>query len=231
MDFSCEKRQNRSGMIWWFFRKPAPLPRPSIVAQKIRVEDKFLTPDELTALTGARYTPWLEPASGWIQRAICRRGEKLRSKKRLSLEQLWQGNYYRKEIETAYLPEVSLRWIGESIGWGVFAERNFKPKDFIAEYTGILRRWRRSDRKNAYCFEYVHESGRSTPFLIDARDQAGIARYINHSATPNLQPTLATIGDVTHIVLLVKKPIQKGEQLCYDYGPAYWSRRKNPALL
>jgi hypothetical protein len=215
-----------------FPRPPLTLiSQPSFRSLKIRVGEKFIAPEELSTLTGAKYVPWLEMGSERVHRTLCRLAIKLRRKKKLSLEQLWHGNYYRKEIESGYIPDVSLRWIDENIGWGLFAERSFKPKEYIAEYTGILRKWRRSDRKNAYCFEYVHESGSPTGYLIDARDQSGIARYINHSPNANLQPTLATIGDVTHVILLVKKSVQKGEQLCYDYGPAYWSNRKAPVIF
>ena len=225
-------------MSWWKRIFPdvllTPLGKPSIESMRIRVErhgsEELLAPKELERLTGAKFAPWLEMESEEIHRSICKSGSKLRRQGRLSIEQLWQGNYYQKEIESFHQPDVFLRWINEQIGWGVFAARPFKPKEYIAEYTGILRKWQRSDRRNGYCFEYVHESGKGTSFLIDARDQAGIARYINHSDEPNLQPTRATIGSITHLILLVKKPIQKGEQLCYDYGPAYWSKRPAPVI-
>jgi SET domain-containing protein len=226
-------------MNWWKKIFPDVLLtfpyKPSIESLKIRVDrhgsEEFFTPKEVELLTGAKFAPWLEMGSDKIHRSICRLGAKLRRQGHLSIEQLWQGNYYQKEMESNYQPDVVLRWINDQMGWGVFAARSFKTKEYIAEYTGILRRWQRSDRRNGYCFEYVHESGKGTSFLIDARDQAGIARYINHSSKPNLQPTLATVGSITHLILLVKKPIQKGEQLCYDYGPAYWSKRSAPIIF
>ncbi|MBS0625437.1 MAG: SET domain-containing protein-lysine N-methyltransferase [Verrucomicrobia bacterium] len=223
-------------MNWWFSKIAlTPIYKPPTSAMKIRVEvdgvESLASPKELELLTGAKFAPWLEIQSERIHRAVCKLGAKLRRKQKMSLEQLWQGNYYKREIESGYMPDVLLRWTGEEVGWGLFARRAFRPKEFIAEYTGLLRRWRRADRKNAYCFEYVQESGHPTSYLIDARDQAGIARYINHSAKPNLKPTLATIGDVTHVILVVDRPIEKGEQLCYDYGPAYWSHRKEPIIF
>lgn len=138
-----------------------------------------------------------------------------------SQEAVWLGVYFRKEILSYLLPEVSVRWIDDRMGWGVFAERNFKAMEFIAEYTGIVRKRKRSDRTNAYCFEYFPD-----PYVIDAQDQGGLARYINHSDAPNLLSAPAWIDGVLHIVLYTKDPIPKNTQLCYDYGPDYWKHRK-----
>jgi len=138
-----------------------------------------------------------------------------------SKEAVWLGTYFRKEILSHHLPEVSVRWIDERMGWGVFAERNFKAMEFIAEYTGVVRKRKRSDRTNAYCFEYFPD-----PYVIDAQDQGGLARYINHSETANLVSAPAWIDGVLHIILYTKHPVLKNSQLCYDYGPDYWKHRK-----
>ena len=100
--------------------------------------------------------------------------------------------------------------------------------EFVAEYAGKVRKWRKEDNKNAYCFEYVLVQGIKTPYTIDAMEQGGVARYINHSDTPNLVSALATFQNVSHVILYAKEPIPKGAQLSYDYGPAYWSKRSPP---
>ncbi len=212
-----------------------PLPRPHITSVPISLEKggvaKVISVEEFSSLTGARFAPWIEMENSRIHKKIGRQGAKLRRKEKLVPLQIWQGSYFLREIETGYLPPVVVRWVSDQIGWGVFAARDFTAREYIAQYTGVLRKWRRSDRKNGYCFEYVHLSGESTPFLIDAREQGGIARYINHSANPNLYPTLATVGDITRVILLTKQRVLKGEQLSYDYGPAYWAHRKAPILI
>jgi Proteins containing SET domain len=213
-------------------------------------QQKWMTPSELEQLTGVKFISALKMESEEIHQRVCRIGEKKGVSKNflvklwkgfrrlfdppereMGVEQIWRGQYYKKEIESGYIPDVILRWIDASLGWGVFAARSFKPREYIAEYTGVLRKWKKSDRKNGYCFEYVYESGKSTPFLIDASEEAGIARYINHSEKGNLELKLATIGSITHVILLTKRPIEKGEQLSYHYGPAYWAKRPPPILL
>ncbi|MDE3046231.1 MAG: SET domain-containing protein-lysine N-methyltransferase [Verrucomicrobiota bacterium] len=143
-------------------------------------------------------------------------------------EQLWLGRYFQKELLSEKIPDVSLRWVSDEIGWGVFAERNFSKMEFIAEYAGLVRRRRKGDLANAYCFEYPLEIGEWTPYLIDAEEAAGWSRYINHSDRPNLLSALATLEGINHIILYTNETISKGTELCYNYGPDYWKHRKNP---
>lgn len=164
---------------------------------------------------------------------ICKRSQKLHRKGALSREQLWLGQYFRTEILSGFcVSGLAICWIDPVIGWGVFADRDFKEMEFIAEYAGVLRRRHpRADRKNAYCFEYLVAGGVKSPYAIDAREQGGIARFINHSATPNLASALATVDHIPHILFIAKEPIPKGAQLSYDYGPGYWSLRGTPQKL
>ncbi len=200
---------------------------------KIRVEregiQELFSVESFEKLTGAQFIPQLDFADGRVLADVARRGAKLHKKGLLTLEQLWFGSFFQKEILSFSIPDVVIRWIDPQLGWGVFANRNFKKMDFIAEYTGKLRRWTKSDNKNSYRFAYVLAEGYPTPYTIDARDQGGIGRYINHSSTaPNLMPALATFQDISHVVIYAKEAIPKGAQLCYDYGPEYWARRKAP---
>jgi len=219
-----------------FFRKPPPLiPLPPYRGQ-IRIEkegiQELLNVESFEKLTGASFIPQLDFANAKIRFDIEKRGAKFHKKGILAREQLWFGSYYRNEILSHFVPDVVIRWIGPQLGWGVFANRDFKKMEFIAIYSGKLRRWNKSDNKNSYCFAYVVAEGYPTPYTIDARDQGGIARYINHSSTsPNLMPALATFDHITQVVLYAKEPIPKGAQFSYDYGPEYWVKRKAPHEL
>lgn len=100
--------------------------------------------------------------------------------------------------------------------------------EFISEYSGLVRKRNKHDSKNSYCFEYLLAPGFDTPYIIDAREQGGFARYINHSNTPNLYSAFTLVDDFPHVVIYTAVKIAKGTQLCYDYGPDYWKRRKAP---
>lgn len=212
------------------------LPRdPSSSSGTIRVErygeESLLSIQQFEALVGVAFVPQLDFANFSVFQDIVQRVQTLHGKGELTREQQWLGNYYKRELLVPLSPEVVVRWIDDSIGWGIFTAKSFKKMEFVVEYCGKVRKRVREDRKNAYCFEYVAAPHRPTPYTIDAQDQGGIGRFINHSNHPNLRPLLATLDWVNHVVLVAEKPISAGEQLFYDYGPDYWSSRSKPKNL
>ena len=139
---------------------------------------------DLSPITGALFVPQLDFVEFRLMRDVLEGSAKRHKKGDLSREQLWFGAYFRTEILSFPVPDISLRYIDPVVGWGVFAERDFEKMEFIAEYSGQVRKRKRSDKKNAYCFEYLLVSGESSAYTIDARDQGGVGRYLNHSGTP-----------------------------------------------
>ncbi len=192
-------------------------------------EGRVLTLEEFEKLSGAKWIHRIE--FGDLLPTMIQEGSRLYKKGEMTREQLWLGKYYQTELATFVAPDVVIRWIDPTFGWGVFANRPFKKMEFIAEYVGRVRKRERRDAKNGYCFEYVLVQGVKSPYTIDAMDQGGVSRYINHSDKPNLNSSLATLDHVSHVILYAKEPIAKGEQLCYDYGPDYWAKRAAPHPL
>lgn len=190
-----------------------------------------LSVEEFERLVGAKWNQNLEFENQKILPELKRQCEKLYEKGELTIEQIWLGKYFENEIDKSQSANLAIRYIDPQIGWGVFALQDLKKMQFIAEYAGKVRKRRKEDEKNGYCFEYVVCQGLATPYTIDAQDQGGVARYINHSENPNLNSALATFKHLSHVILFTKEPIAKGTQLCYDYGPDYWSKRKAPRPL
>lgn len=217
-----------------FFKK-SPYQHPRSLQGKIAYEKKgrggVISLPDFEKISGALFIPDLDFSDGDVFETVKAKIKKLQTKGELSRQQVWLGSYFQREIESNFIPPVSIRWIDDEIGWGVFAERDFSKMDFIAEYSGLVRKGNRADKTNGYCFEYLYAPGVPSPFTIDAQDQSGIARFINHSANPNLDGSIATFGGISHVVLFAKGPIAKGTQLTYDYGPAYWSKRELPRIL
>lgn len=191
-------------------------------------QERSMTLFELQQMCSISYIPQLDFLKWAYFTEIAKKTAKMHKKGLLDAEQLWLGAYFQKEILSTPLPPVRLRWIDETVGWGVFAERDLKQMEYIGEYAGMVRPRKRSDAKNAYCFEYVMVRGERTRFTIDAQDQGGIVRFINHSAKPNLTAMLATVHDLSHIAVFAARAISKGEQICYDYGQDYWKGRCAP---
>ena len=212
-------------MIFFRSRLPDP-PVLRSVNGTLRVvkegEEKLLRLSEFEKLVGFSFIPQLDLVDASTLHKITKKIKTLHEKGELTRRQLWYGSYYKPELESLFFPDVIYRWIDPQMGWGVFANRPFKKGEFIGEYGGRLRKRKREDAKNAYCFEYSVLKR----YTIDAQDQGGVVRFINHSDHPNLITTLATIDWVNHVILIASEPIPKGAQLLYDYGPDYWSRRR-----
>ena len=101
-------------------------------------------------------------------------------------------------------------------GWGVYAAQSIEEDTRIVEYKGALvtqpEAWRREQR-------YLPRQ-RIWIFTINdrwARDAAfggNIARYVNHSCTPNCYTDI--VGRT--IWIIAARRIRKGEELTYDYN-------------
>jgi histone-lysine N-methyltransferase SETD8 len=57
-------------------------------------------------------------------------------------------------------------------------------------------------------------------FSVDAtKESPYLGRLVNHSARkPNLKTKIVEIKSIPHLVLVAKRQIDVGEELCYDYG-------------
>ncbi|MBS0629086.1 MAG: SET domain-containing protein-lysine N-methyltransferase [Verrucomicrobia bacterium] len=176
-----------------------------------------------------RWLDHLEFRNDQIAAKVLRKSQIALKRKELSMRENWIGTYFRKEISRSFSPPVSVRWINDQMGYGVFAQSDIAAGAFIGEYTGTVRRrkWL-SDKRNDYCFEYTIGDWVYNPFIIDAMGQGNFTRFINHSDTPNLEPLSVYADGVMHIVFVAQKPIQKGCQLSYHYGDHFWKKRKGP---
>lgn len=100
-------------------------------------------------------------------------------------------------------------------GLGLFAGRDFKKDETIIEYTGeVITDDEAQRRGGQYLFELNDE------WTIDGKGRNNIARYINHSCSPNCYPTLT--DDETQVFIYAKRCIKVGEELTYDYGKYFF---------
>lgn len=192
---------------------------------------------EFAQIMDIEYLPQIQFASSKTQTIIEKRCKKAYEKRRFGQRQLWMGYFYAREIETGSIPDITIAWIDDVMGYGVWANCDIPAFTYIGEYTGVLRRpYFFKDRKNYYCFNYYitmnyWEQNLWAPYLIDARDAGNFTRYINHSCNPNLDMASAFHGGFLHIIFFAKTFIPKGTQLGYDYGPIYWEKRAKPLAL
>jgi SET domain-containing protein len=107
--------------------------------------------------------------------------------------------------------------IGRSLtGLGLFATREIKKKQRLAEYRGRKLTTAQAEKlernlRNLYMFEL------NSKVTIDGTSRSNIARYFNHSCNPNAEPIIYR----GHIYIRSLRRIKPGEEITYHYGMDY----------
>ncbi len=176
---------------------------------------------EINYLPRLNFTDWR--VEQWMRKQ-CARAYK---KGKIGHLACWLGNLHAKEIEAAHIPDITVRWMGDKIGYGVFTNRPLKKWKFIGEYSGNLRRRNLIfPNVNDYCFMYPREWIAFKAFTIDSVKQGNFTRFINHRDEPNLESVAVFHDGIFRIIFRTIKDIKENEELTYDYGGIYWNRRK-----
>lgn len=105
--------------------------------------------------------------------------------------------------------------------WGLYAMENISANDMIIEYVGEIIRQQVADIRER---KYI-KSGIGSSYLfridentvIDATKKGGIARFINHSCTPNCTAKIIKVEGSKRIVIYAMRDIKENEELTYDY--------------
>lgn len=138
-------------------------------------------------------------------------------------ERLWMGVYFDKELKTALNPRLSVRYIDEEIGFGVFADQKIPACSFVGEYTGIIKEYdKKTMRDKIYCVRYNCWQTGARKFVIDAETHGNYTRFINHSYRPNLALQSIHWRGIPKMVLISLQEILEGTQLTFDYGRSFW---------
>ena len=146
-------------------------------------------------------------------------------------EKIWMGIYFNKEVKKGFHPEVSLQWIGDSLGFGIFAAQKISACTLIGEYTGLVKECtRRSTKDNYYCVQYTTWGIRRRKFVIDAKIAGNFTRFINHSHRPNLGLQSIYWSGLPRMVLVSLQEIEAGTQLTFDYGMKFWKESPQPPI-
>ena len=98
--------------------------------------------------------------------------------------------------------------------WGLYAMENIAANDMIIEYVGEKVRQEVADLREQ---QYL-KSGIGSSYLfrideatvIDATKKGGIARFINHSCTPNCTAKIIRVEHTKRIVIYALRDIQRG---------------------
>jgi uncharacterized protein len=106
-------------------------------------------------------------------------------------------------------------------GLGLFASGPIKRGDVVGEYWGEIITEAEADRRGGkYLFELENN------MAIDGKTRKNIARYINHSCTPNCTPEEDV--EARRVRIKARRAIKAGEELVYNYGKEYWQAHIKP---
>ncbi|CAN6459880.1 unnamed protein product [Victoria cruziana] len=123
----------------------------------------------------------------------------------------------------------------ENKGWAVRAGEAIPRGAFVCEYLGEVlddqnanKRGERYDSEGcSYLYDidaHIEENGLNegaVPYVIDATKYGNVARFINHSCSPNLVNYQVLVESMdcqlAHIGLYASRAIAAGEELAYDY--------------
>jgi len=176
------------------------------------------TIEEFKIATGISYIPGLEFQTEIILKRIQEQCAHALEIGTIGAQSRWLGTLHAEQIRSHTVAEVSIRWIDETIGYGLFAEKDIQPWEYIGEYAGVVRKCNLIfGNTNEYCFGYPTSMFSFRKHLIDAREKGNELRYANHSESPNSESIGAFCDDILHIVVRAIKHIPAGTQIMYDY--------------
>lgn len=138
-----------------------------------------------------------------------------------------QETEYLEKVNQGFFEDAYIQWINSPKGYGLFAHRNIPKGAFVGEYSGILRKIDVAHPDfNDYCFQYPTKIFSKKYYMIDPYLEGNLARFINHSDTPNLDRMWLMDRGLLHLVLFANQNISEGTELTFDYGKDYWLHRK-----
>lgn len=188
---------------------------------------KAIDEERFYQLFGVRYLSQLTFQDWTVEKWIRRQCRHVEKEGRVDFCSKWLGSFHQEALTKGREKDVTIRWIDEKIGYGIFANRPFSQWEFIGEYTGILRRRRLIyPNLNDYCFMYPSEWVSLKAHTIDSEKEGNFTRFINHSDRPNLESIALFQDGIYHVVFRAAQPIPSGAELTYHYGDVYWKRRK-----
>jgi SET domain len=205
---------------------PTPPYHPILLAKEGESFAVGYSPAEFKQITGVAYLAHLEfDCLASLKRAE-RQSRFVMSNPEVSPSLRWLGTFFSKELSEGFVNDVVIQWIDDTIGYGVFANRNFSPGEFIGEYTGVVKKSRFFYQNiNEYCFHYPTHSLFINVHTIDAKYKGNETRFMNHHNAPNCEAFGCFHDNLMRVCIRTIQNVARGTELTYDYGKDWWGDR------
>lgn len=108
-------------------------------------------------------------------------------------------------------------------GWGLVLKEDVKKGDLIIEYIGeVIDEKRKQERLRAWAEEHPNDPnfyimGLGKGWYVDARDEANLSRFINHSCDPNAVVHTINVSGLMRNGIFALRDIKAGSFISYDY--------------
>ncbi|MCJ1248282.1 histone methyltransferase set2 [Trapelia coarctata] len=110
----------------------------------------------------------------------------------------------------------------EKKGYGLRADADLQPNDFIFEYIGEVinegqfrRRTHQYDEEGIKHFYFMSLSKGE---FVDATKKGNLGRFCNHSCNPNCYVDKWVVGDKLRMGIFAERKIKAGEELVFNYN-------------
>ncbi len=195
-------------------------------------EIKELTIDQFEAFFGVHYISQLKFFSYSDFNKILRSCPKIIRSGSVghSMRELYMK--HEKRLKKGYVADSVIKWIDATLGYGLFANKEIEKGELVGEYCGEMQlKSLLFKGYGEYCFRYPRFSIGMQYYTLNGEKAGNEMRFANHSYTPSMEPVAALENGLSHTLFIARKKITPGEQLTYDYGEDYWSRREPPQDL
>ena len=146
--------------------------------------------------------------------------QKLLLQPAMRLESQWKLSQFGENFAARHFPKLSICYINDFFGAGVFAKEGIEPRTLVAAYFGLVRKRQGAlDQQNNYIFDYPCDA------VIDSKNHMSFGSYMNHNANPNCTSDWLIFDGVFYVIFTSLQVIQSDQQLTYDYGPHFWTKK------
>src|ERR1051326_2860011 len=120
----------------------------------------------------------------------------------------------------------------EKKGYGLRAETNLQPNEFVFEYLGEVineaafrKRMLQYDDEGIKHFYFMSLSKGE---FIDATKKGNLGRFCNHSCNPNCYVDKWVVGDKLRMGIFAERRIKAGEELVFNYNVDRYGANPQP---
>jgi hypothetical protein len=137
-----------------------------------------------------------------------------------------------RDIRAHKMVDMYVKFVNDTVGFGLFANTDIKAGEFIGEYTGDLVE-ELDDGSYAWNYpskEFYKDELNIPNLSMDAKYAGNGIRFSNHSENHNASTHYVFVDGILRVIYVALKDIKKDEEILSNYGEEYWKNRPKVEL-